>query len=223
MVEWVVEKSPAYSVLKVRLGSGEQVTAEAGAMMLMKGDIQVKTTTGGIKRGLLRKLAGGESMFMNIFQAGHAGGEVWFVPPVPGDIKEIKLSGESWIVQDTSYLAHTGNINVGVAWRGMKGLFAEGELVWLKLEGTGTVWVNSYGAIETIQVPAGDTVIVDNMHFVAMPSTTNYEITKFGGLKSFLLGGEGIVAKVYGPTTLLVQTRVLPPLARLLQKYLPRK
>ncbi|HIP66168.1 MAG TPA: TIGR00266 family protein, partial [Pyrodictium sp.] len=41
--------------------------------------------------------------------------------------------------------------------------------------------------------------------------------------KSFLFGGEGIVLEVQGPTKLLVQTRILPPLAQLIAKFLPKE
>jgi uncharacterized protein (TIGR00266 family) len=221
-LEWRVEKGPAYSVLKVRLSPGEAVTAEPGAMMLMKGAIRMETKSGGIMKGLLRKLAGGESFFMNTYRA-EGPGEVWFVPPVPGDIAAIELRGDEWVIQDTSYLAHHGDIDVSVKWRGLKGFFTEGELVWLSARGVGTVWVNAYGAIEKVEVPPGETLIVDNMHFVAMPANTNYRITKAGGLKTFIFGGEGLVVEVRGPATLYVQTRILPPFAQLLARFMPRR
>ncbi len=222
-MDWRVEKGPAYSVLKVNLKPGESVSSEPGAMMLMKGSIRLETKSGGILKGLARKLMGGESFFLNTYRAEGGPGEVWFVPPVPGDIAAIELRGDEWVIQDTSYLAHTGDIEVSVKWRGLKGLFAEGELIWLSARGTGTVWVNSYGAIERVEVPAGERVIIDNLHFVAMPANTSYRITKAGGLKTFIFGGEGLVVEVTGPATVYVQTRVLPPFAQLLAKFLPKR
>jgi len=221
LVEWRVEKGPAFSVLKVKLEPGESVTAEPGAMMLVKGDVSVETRSRGIVKGLLRSIAGGESFFLNTYVS-RSGGEIWFVPPVPGDIAVIELRGDEWVIQDTSYLAHAGDVDVSVGWRGFKGLLAEGELVWLKVSGKGIVWVSSYGAVEEVEVPAGERIIVDNFHFVAMPANTNYRITKVGGLKTFLFGGEGLVAEIYGPTRLLVQTRMLPEFARLLAKFIKR-
>ena len=69
-MRYEVETSPAYSVLKVLLENGEGIVAEAGAMMAMKGNIEVQTkTVGGILKGLLRKLAVGETIFLNTFTA----------------------------------------------------------------------------------------------------------------------------------------------------------
>ncbi len=221
-MKWLIEHRPSYSLLKVFLEPGESVTAEAGAMMLMKGDVEVKTHTGGgFVRALLRAVAATESFFVNTYIA-RSSAEIWFAPGVPGDIAAIELKGDEWVVQDTSYLAHSGDIELSVAWRGFKGLFAEGELVWLKLRGRGVAWVNSYGAIEKVELGPGERIVVDNFHFVAMPANTSYRVRKFGGLKSFLFGGEGIVIEIEGPTTLYLQTRILPPFAYTIKRYIGR-
>ena len=221
-MRWVKTQSPAYTLLKVWLEPGEALTAEPGAMVAIRGEVEVETSSGGVLRGIKRALFGGESFFLNTFRA-VTPAEVWLAPGTPGDVEAIQLSGEDWVVQDTSYLAHHGDVEVSTAWRGFKGLLAEGELVWLKVSGRGTVWVSSYGGIEVLEVPPGEKAIVDNFHLVAMPASTEYRVTKIGGLKTLFFGGEGLVLEVQGPARLLVQTRILPPLARLLAKYLPRR
>lgn len=218
-MEWRVEQRPAYSVLKVSLGPGEAVTAEAGAYLLHRGEVEVETGTGGLLSGILRSTLAGEKMFLNTFRA-KTRAEVWFAPSLPGDISYIPLRGDAWIVQDAGYLAHHGEVELGVAWRGLRGLLAEGELVWLKLSGSGGVWVSSYGGLETVNVAPGERVTVDNFHFVAMPASTRYSIRKLGGWKTLLLGGEGLVVEVEGPATIVVQTRTLPQLAGALAPFL---
>ncbi|NPA97359.1 MAG: TIGR00266 family protein [Crenarchaeota archaeon] len=220
-MEWRIEDRPSYSVLKVYLSPGESVTAQAGAMLLVKGSVDVKTRTGGFLRALMRAALGGESLFLNTYIARDRA-EIWFVPNVPGDITYIDLGGEPWILQDSSYLAHHGEVSISVAWRGLRGVLAQGELVWLKAEGRGGVWVNSFGAIEEIEVAPGERVTIDNMHFVAMPASTRYRIRKFGGLKTFIFGGEGLVVEIEGPAKVYVQTRVLPSFAYQIQRYSPR-
>jgi len=220
-MEWTVEYRPAYSLLRVKLNPGESVTAEAGAMVLMKGNVEIKTHTGGIAKALLRGIFGTESVFLNTYEA-KSFAEVWFAPSVPGDIAYVPLSGEGYIVQDMSYLAHHGDVDVGVAWRGLKGLLAEGELIWLKLKGVGGVWVNAYGGLSRVDLKPGEKVVVDNFHFVAMNEDIKWRVRKFGGWRSFFLGGEGLVLEVEGPGTVYIQTRILPPLARLIRKYMPQ-
>ncbi len=218
-MQWRIEDGPAYSTLVVKLNPGETIAAEPGAMLLVKGNVDVKTTSGGLMKGLLRKIGGGESVFINYYTARSGDAEIWFAPSLPGDIKAIELHGDAWVLHDRSYLAHSGSIDLSVAWRGFRGLLTQGELVWLKASGTGTLWVNSFGAIKEVRVEANQRIIIDNMHFVAMPANTRYTIRKFGGLKTFILGGEGIVVEIYGPARVYVQTRNLPALAGELLRF----
>ncbi|MCE4621012.1 MAG: AIM24 family protein, partial [Desulfurococcales archaeon] len=53
-MKWEKDYGPAYTILKVLLEPGEEVTAEPGAMMLIRGDVDVKTSSGGVFKGLLR-------------------------------------------------------------------------------------------------------------------------------------------------------------------------
>lgn len=221
-MEWNIVYSPSYSILKVKLKPGESVTAEAGAYLLHKGDVEIKTHTGGgLFKAFARAVFAGETLFINTFIA-RENSEIWFAPGVPGDIKYVPLRGQSLIVQDTSYLAHHGDVSLGVAWRGFKGLLAEGSLVWFKAEGIGGVWINSYGAVEEIKLEPGERMTIDNFHFVAMDSTVSWRVRKFGGIKSFIFGGEGVVIEIAGPGRVYVQTRTLPPLAALLRRYIKR-
>jgi len=217
-MKWDITGKPAYSMLKVYLNPGESVTAEAGAFVAGFGNYRIETGTKGVFKALARALAGGESIFLNTFIA-EGSSEIWFAPSLPGDISYIEVDG-GLIIQDMSYIASHGDIDISVAWRGFKGLLAEGELIWLKASGRGGVWVNSYGAIENIDLKSGEKMILDNFHFVAMDDNIRYRVKKFGGWKSFILGGEGIVIEVEGPGRLLIQTRSLPPFARLLARLI---
>ncbi|AFL66355.1 TIGR00266 family protein [Desulfurococcus amylolyticus] len=217
-MDYKVEKSPAYSILKVSLDPGESITIEAGSYMLHKGNVKIETTTGGVLSAIARAVAGGESLFLDKITA-LTPSEVWIAPNVPGDIVAIDVDGEL-IVQDTGYLAHAGGFDIGIAWRGLRGLLAEGELFWLRLTGKGTVFVNSYGAIEELVLKPGEKATIDNFHLVAMEPSVKWSIKTFSGLKSTILGGEGLVVEVEGPGKLWVQTRILPVFAQILSKYI---
>jgi len=212
-MQWEVSNRPSYSLLKVKLNEGEEIVAEPGAMVMMRGDIAVDTgMKGNLLSSLLRSVFGGEALFLNSFIA-RTEAEVWLAPAAPGDIHYLPLSRNGYILQDTAYLAHHGDVSLDVAWRGFRGWLTEGELVWLRVRGQGGVWVTAFGGIEQVEIKAGETAIVDNFHFVAMEEGANYKVRTFGGLKSFLLGGEGLVAEIYGPARLWLQTRHIASLA----------
>ena len=221
-VQWEKEFAPSYTILKVKLSPGDSVVAEPGAMVLMRGDIEIKTgISGGLLKGLGRKLLGGESLFMNTYIA-KGDSELWLAPGLPGDIEYIPLNDEEYHVQDMSYLAHHGNVEVGVKFKGFKGLLAGGSGVfWLKIKGTGGVWVGGFGGINIIDLKPGEKITIDNFHVMAIESTVNWKIRMIkGGLKTKLFGGEGLVIEAEGPGKIYTQSRVLGTLARLMMKFM---
>jgi len=221
-LKWEVSKGPSYSLLKVMLGPGESVSSEPGAMVLMRGFLRIKTHSGGLGSALKRALFGGESFFINTYEA-DGSSEVWFAPPLPGDIAYLPLKGNAYFIQDMAYLAHHGKVDITIGWRGFKGVFTSGGIVWLKAKGHGGVWVTAFGGLEEIELGPGESITVDNYHFVAMEEGMEWSLRKFGGIKSFLLGGEGIVVEVKGPGKLYIQTRSLPPFIGLLAKLMPHR
>jgi len=221
MVEYRIDHSPSYSLLKVFLSRDERVVFEAGAFVYGRGPLRFETRSMGLGAALKRALLGGESFFLNIAVA-MGDSEVWLAPNVPGDIAPVELDGVLY-VQDTGYLAHVGDITVTTAWRGLRGWLAEGEFFWVKLQGRGTAWLSSYGAIDMVELGPGETVLVDNHHLVAMDATVKWDPRKFGGFKSFLFGGEGIVFELRGPGRVWVQSRRLPGLAEALIPFLPTR
>lgn len=225
-LKYEIVGKPAYSALKAILEPGESIIAEAGAMLAIEGDIIVETrTAGGVFKGLLRKFAVGETLFVNTFKSGSRGGIVWLAPSVPGDISYLELKGNGLIIQDYSYLAHHGNVDYELKWRGLKGLLAEpgAGLVWMRVHGYGGVWINSYGTLETRELAPGERMVIDNGHIVAMEDTIDFTVGKFGGWKSFLFGGEGLAVSVVGPGKIYLQTRTLPVFAELLRRFIPKR
>jgi Mitochondrial biogenesis AIM24 len=53
-------------------------------------------------------------------------------------------------------------------------------------------------------------MILDNHHLVALSENSNYRVMKFGGLKTTILGGEGLVTEITGPGSVYFQTKNIP-------------
>ena len=207
-MEFRVEKIGMASILFVELSEGEAVKAESGAMVSMKGDIEIKTSTGGLFKALGRALFGGESLFMNTFIAkGKA--EVALAPKLPGDVEVLDLSGTVY-VQSSSYLASSPDIEVSTKFGGFKSFFAGEGFFLLKVSGTGKLALSSFGGIYVRELDAGERMTVDTGHVVAFDESVSYSVRTFGGLKSFLFGGEGLVVDFVGPGRVFIQTRNYP-------------
>ena len=214
---------PSYSLLKIKLGLGETISAEAGAMVSMSSGIEMQTTAkGGVFGALKRSVLGGESFFINTFKANQAG-EVTFAPTLPGDIHAVELSGQTVYTQSGAYIASSPQIEVDTKWGGAKTFFSREGLFLLKISGTGKVFLSSYGAIHEIALEAGQKYIVDTGHMVAFDEGVGYSVKKVGGLKSTLFSGEGLVCELTGPGKIMIQSRSADAFLSWLIPKIPKK
>jgi len=214
---------PSYSLLKIKLRQGEAVSAEAGAMVSMSSSIEIKTAAkGGIFGALKRSVLGGESFFVNTFMAADSG-EVTFAPTLPGDIHALELTGQSFYAQSGAYIASSPDIQVDTKWGGAKTFFSREGLFLLKMTGTGSVFLSSYGAIHEIDLEAGQKYIVDTGHMVAFAEGVGYSVKRVGGLKSTLFSGEGLVCELTGPGKIFLQTRSADAFLAWLIPQIPKK
>lgn len=211
-MEYEIKYKPSYSMLVVKLEPNESVTAEAGAMTYMEPNIDVKTRMR--ERSLLGTLGltllGRQSFFVNDYRAKKGAGEVAFVSAPVGDIETLEVKpNQGYIIQSASYIASTQNVELDIKWQGFtKGLFGQG-LFMIKVKGEGNLFINTFGAIDKHTLEAGKSLIVDNFHLVAFSDSCDYKVRKFGGLKSTLLGGEGLVTEINGPGDVYIQTKNL--------------
>jgi uncharacterized protein (TIGR00266 family) len=211
-MEIEVKYRPAHSLGVVRLGVGESITAEAGAMVTMNDQVQASTAAraggkGGLLKSLKRSFLTGESFFTNKFTGTGAGGEVTLAASLCGDMAVHELvPGEELMIQSTSYVASDSSIDLDTQWQGFKAFFSGESFFFLKCAGQGQVAMSAFGGMEVVELD-GD-MIVDTGHLVAFTSGINYRTTKPGGswLQAFF-SGEGIVLHVSGKGKLYLQTR----------------
>lgn len=197
----------SYAVASVTLEAGEQVKAEAGAMVAMSGGISIETqATGGIMKSLSRAVLGGESFFQNTFTSAGNGETIFLAPSLPGDVFVLDLNGDM-TVQSGSYLASGTGITVDSKWGGSKSFFGGEGLIMLRCSGQGQLILSSYGAIHKVEVQAGQKFRIDTGHIVAFSSGLTYNVTKSGGWKSTIFGGEGLLCEFSGQGDVYLQTR----------------
>jgi len=198
---------PSYSLLKIMLGPGETISAEAGAMVSMSSSVEMETSAkGGLFGALKRSMLGGESFFVNTFKATEAG-EVTFAPSLPGDIHALELKGQTVYAQSGAYIASSPQVEVDTKWGGAKTFFSREGLFLLKISGMGQVFLSSYGAIHEIDLEADQKYVVDTGHMVAFDEGIGYSVKRVGGLKSTLFSGEGLVCELTGPGKIMIQSR----------------
>jgi len=203
-----ISYGPAFAMGTVHLDVGESVRAEAGAMMAMSASVEIATSAhGGMLKGLRRTVLGGESFFMNTFTATGPDAHVVVAPALPGDIITRTLTGKTIYLQSGSFLASSTSIEIDSKWGGAKTFFSREGLFMLKCSGVGELLVSSYGAIQPIDLAAGQSYTIDTGHMVGWDEGVQYEVGKAGNWKSTMLGGEGLIVRVTGPGRVYMQTR----------------
>jgi uncharacterized protein (TIGR00266 family) len=150
---------------------------------------------------------GGESFFMNTFTGSAEGDTIALAPALPGDIAVIEMQGETLMVQSGSYVASSEGINVETKWSGAKTFFGSEGLIMLRIIGTGTLIVSSYGAIHPVELEAGQKRVIDSGHLVTFEERLKFDVKKVAGWKSTLFSGEGLVVELTGPGKLTLQSR----------------
>jgi uncharacterized protein (TIGR00266 family) len=225
-MEFNIQHRPSYAVAEVKLNQGESIVSEGGAMVTMSGDISIETSTmsrGGGGAALLKglkRLLTGESFFLNKFTSSSSeGGSVSLAPTLVGDVEQISLSSTPVLVQSSSFLAASPNVDMDTQFSGMKGLFSGEGLFWIKMTGPGDLLVSSFGAIFHKDIDG--TFICDTGHIAAFEESLTFKVKKVGGWKATILSGEGLVTEFTGKGRLWMQTHNAPDFGRLVGRMLP--
>jgi len=211
-------------IIHISMNKGDKITAEAGSLVFIKGDIETVTSMrkGGFLKTLKTVALGGESFFVNNFIAREDNCTLGLTGNMLGDIEVINVK-EEFIVQSGAYVASTNDLTLDTQWQGFtKGIFGS-NLFMLKTLGNGDMFVNAWGGILSMNLKEDEKMILDNYQLVAMSASADYRVTKHGGLKTSILGGEALVIEIKGPGTVYYQTKNFTEFVRTLIPFLPRR
>jgi uncharacterized protein (TIGR00266 family) len=206
-----IRDKPSFANIHCKLEPGDQIVAEADAMASMSSTIEMSTKwSGGFIRAILKRLFGGESMFVNTFTT-TSGGELVLTQGFPGDIECLELNGNTMYLQPGAYIACEPGVKLGLGWAGIKMLIAREGLFRLKVSGNGRVWFGAYGGIFEREIDGE--YVVDSGHLVAYEPSIGIRIGMAGGIFSSFFSGEGLITRVNGPGRIYMQSRSFGGLA----------
>lgn len=204
-MEAEIRDKPSFAHIHVQLNPGESIIAESDAMASMTSDIQMSTRwNGGFFKAILRRIFGGESLFVNEFTTS-TGGTVVITQPLPGDMEYIELDGNTMYLQPGAYIACEPTVNLGLGWAGFASFIGGEGLFRLKVSGKGKVWFGAYGGIFEREIT--DEYIVDTGHLVGYEPTISLKVGMSGGIFSSFFSGEGLVMRIKGPGKIYLQSR----------------
>jgi uncharacterized protein (TIGR00266 family) len=220
-----VRHSPAFAAARVLLDPGEAVNAESGAMAMMSFGVTVEAAMqGGFMKALKRSTLGGESLFISKFTA-HPQYASWVdvAARLPGDIAVISITDDRPLVLTKgSWLASDVHLAMDTKWGGKSMFFgSEGGFI-VHFAGTGQVVASAYGALDLIDLPAGQGFTIDTGHLVAYDANMDVKVRKVSkGWITSAKTGEALVMDIQGPGRVWTQTRNQSDLVEWLTSALP--
>jgi uncharacterized protein (TIGR00266 family) len=217
-------------VLEVQLDPNESVFSESGELSWMTSSIQLMTHTqmggGGGLMGVLKRVAGGGSIFMTAYQAVQTPGQVAFATKLPGHIVPIELGqGPDYMVHRHGFLCATPQVTIGVGFQQSlgAGVFGGDGFLLQRVSGQGTAWLELSGELIVKDLAPGEVLRVHPGHVGAFQTTVGFQITMVPGVKNMIFGGDGLfLAVLQGPGRLWLQTLPIARLAHQIGEYLPQ-
>ena len=216
-------------VLEVLLQPGESIFSEAGELSWMSQTIQMQTHTqmggGGGLFGVIKRVAGGGTIFMTEYSAYGAPGEIAFATKVPGHILPIEVGGgQEFLIHRHGFLCATPNVqlSVGIQQSLGVGIFGGDGFLLQKIAGNGTAWIELSGEVVVKDLRPGETLRVHPGHVGAFTGSVAFNITRVPGIKNLIFGGDGLfLAALTGPGRIWLQTLPISRLAHELAEYGP--
>ncbi|MGM0381599.1 MAG: TIGR00266 family protein [bacterium] len=203
--------SPDYGLVRLTINPGEEVKAEAGAMVGMSEAVNMETgLDGGVFASAKRSVLGGESMFINTFTAEEQPGRLELAPGQPGDVIHLELEQSCGITRG-GFMALGPGVEIDPEFGGFKGFFSGLGFGMLRATGSGSLFLASFGGIRPVEV-SGE-YVVDTGHILAFEESLQFNVETVGGWKPTLLSGEGLVCRFKGNGKVYVQTRNAPSFA----------
>ena len=216
-------------VLEFMLEPNESVVSEAGELSWMGSSIQMTTHTqlggGGGVFGVLKRVAGGGTLFMTEYRAIGARGELAFATKVPGHILPVEVGqGREYMIHRHGFLCATPQIQISVGFQQSlgAGVFGGDGFLLQHVSGQGTAWIELSGELIVKDLQPGETLRVHPGHVGAFQTSVSFQIATVPGIKNMIFGGDGIfLASLTGPGKIWLQTLPISKLAHKLMEYMP--
>ena len=188
-------------MVRIRLNKSH-VRVEPGALYFMKGNLEMKASTGGgVLKGLARKVVAGETFFVNEI---HGTGEIYLEPTFGHFLLHRITKKESGVIVDRSlFYAGTAGLDISAAIQKniSSALFGGEGLFQTKISGEGVAILYSPVPQEEIMrfTLEGDTLFVDGNFAIMRSAQVNFSVRKSSkNLLSTAVSGEGLLQTFSG-------------------------
>lgn len=214
-----------YPILRCILNRGETIKTSAGSLSWMSDGFDLEVKSGGLMKGISRMFSG-ESMFVNYYTANRDNQEIVFASSLPGEIKHIKMNGQTLIGQKSAYLASDMGVEFKTVFtkKFSSGLIGGEGFILQQFSGQGDLFLEADGSLTEYNLGPGETMLVDQGHVFLFEESVSYEIEIIKGMKNVFFGGEGMfLVRLVGPGKIILQSMPISSLAARIVPFVPSK
>ncbi|GGP21304.1 transcriptional regulator [Thermocladium modestius] len=208
-------------LVKVIMDEGESIYGEGGHLLYKSPTVNLQARdVGGFMAGLKRAVTGATFFVLQLTGPG----ETAFAGSTPGKVVQISLgNGDQLLAEHGSFLFAEGGVRYDASLAKLTaGIFGGEGLFLAKFTGPGNVFLHGTGNVLPLQLGDGEEVDVEAGHLLAFDAGMQYGIKRAGGLKTMLLGGEGLFfVNIRGPGRVWLRSVSLAALASALSRDMP--
>ena len=114
-------------------------------------------------------------------------------------------------------------VSVGLQRKLGAGIFGGAGVVFQKLSGNGTAWVQLAGELVEYDLQAGQSLLVHPGHLAMFRAEMPLEFATVKGSKNKVFGDSPFLAQISGPGHIWLQSMTQAKLASAIEPYLPEK
>ena len=192
--------------LELELSPNEDFFAEKGSMVNCDNNIKFEVLR---QNNIIKSKLSGESMFIcRWFNPSNNFGKLCIVGQYKS-LLPIKIqSYDDLIVRCGEYVASTKRVDI-ISSSSMKKTICGVGLIFQKIIGEGTIFVDDSGNTQVKQLAEGEEILVDEQHVLGFLNIDNSKIKSIRKSKNFLAGEGFSIMSVTGPGTIFISSTPL--------------
>lgn len=177
------------------MNKGERIYTQSHSILSLSKEMDMKTEVyGGIIRGV-RRLAGGDSLFLTTIMALEDGQNLLLSDNVCGNILPLQVKeGQSYLCDRSAYLCSEPTVDLDIAFmkRVRMGLFGGEGFILERLSGDGSVFLHGYGELIKRTLVPGEILKVTSGRVLAVSTTIEMDVEFVRTMNNILFSGRGL-------------------------------
>jgi uncharacterized protein (TIGR00266 family) len=199
-----------YPIVSIELNKGEQLIAQTNALLSMTKEVEMETEIYGGMLKAVRRLAGGDSLYMTTFTALEDGQVISLADRVCGNMLILEIDKDhNYLCDRAAYLCAEPGVDLDIAFmkRIRMAVFSGEGLVLERLSGNGKVVLHGWGELHKKILGPGEELEVTSSRLLAFSTTITLDVKFVKTVNNILFSGRGLfTTHLTGPGEVYIQS-----------------